>query len=218
MASEKIVSKTPFGSSNAYKHSTIAGVAATYESEQLSETAKEYCLDVTVNNVTAKVFIPNYAQVNGGFSYYNSNANRICQLNGANAWWWTSSPVSSNVYLVSTDGSIYDGPGNSNGFRPHICIKYYPIGFDFTYTGTCNIRTDGVIEFLTSGDFIPNETLNIDAFLVGGGAVIQKLLQKLFYSKAQDIRLLLVPVVLIVLRVHHISVLGEATQLPSVLL
>lgn len=170
LASEKIVSQTPFGSNNVYKGSTIAGVAATYESEQLSETAKEYCADVTVENVTAKVFIPNYEQVNGGFSYYNSKANRICQLNSTNSTWWTSSPDSSRVYLVNTDGAIYNlDPGSSGGFRPHICIKYYPIGFDFTYTGTCNIRTDGVIEFLTSGDFIPNETLNIDAFLVGGG-------------------------------------------------
>ena len=171
LASEKIVSQTPFGSSNAYKHSTIAGVAATYESEQLSETAKEYCLDVTVGNVTNKVFIPTYAQVNSGFSYYNSNANRICQLKSTNSKWWTSSPKSGAVYYVNTDGAILtDVPDPSLGFRPHICIKYYPIGFDFTYTGTCNIRTDGVIEFLTSGDFIPNETLNIDAFLVGGGA------------------------------------------------
>ena len=170
LASENIVSQTPFGSNNVYKNSTIAGVAATYESEQLSETAKEYCTDVTVRNVTAKVFVPSYEQVNGGFSYYNSDANRICQLNGANSYWWTSSPDGGYVYRVSTDGSIgYSDPSNGLGFRPHICIKYYPIGFDFTYTGTCNIRTDGVIEFLTSGDFIPNETLNIDAFLVGGG-------------------------------------------------
>lgn len=170
LASEKIVSPTPFGSNNVYKGSTIAGVAATYESEQLSETAKEYCADVTVNNVTAKVFVPSYEQVNGGFSYYNSKANRICQLNSTNSAWWTSSPVSSSVYCVNNEGGITNNaPGVSYGFRPHICIKYYPIGFDFTYTGTCNIRTDGVIEFLTSGDFIPNETLNIDAFLVGGG-------------------------------------------------
>lgn len=170
LASENIVSQTQFGSSNAYKGSIIASVAATYENEQLSETAKEYCADVTVNNVTAKVFVPSYEQVNGGFSYYNSSANRICQLNGANSHWWTSSPKGSYVYYVYADGFINGSEFSaSRGFRPHICIKYYPNGFDFTYTGTCNIRTDGVIEFLTSGDFIPNETLNIDAFLVGGG-------------------------------------------------
>ena len=123
LANENIVSQTPFGSSNAYKGSTIASVAATYENEQLSKTAKEYCADVTVNNVTAKVFVPSYEQVNGGFSYYNSSTNRICQLNGANSIWWTSSPNGSYVYRVHTDGALnYADPSNGLGFRPHICI------------------------------------------------------------------------------------------------
>lgn len=171
LASENIVSQTRFGSNNVYKGSIIAGVAATYESEQLSETAKEYCADVTVNNVTAKVFIPNYEQVNGGFSYYNSNANRICQLNSTNSAWWTSSPVSSSVYLVNTEGGITNNaPGVSYGFRPHICLNINNSGLDFTYTGDYRIRfEDGVVELLSSGEFKSLDDNNIDIFCVGGG-------------------------------------------------
>lgn len=124
LALSTIYSKTVFGSNTTYKGSTLASASANYQTQQLSATALEYCNDVTVENVTNKVFIPTYAQVNSGFSYYNSNANRICQLNGTNSHWWTSSPYSSsNVYVVSSAGTIYgDRPSNSFGFRPHVCI------------------------------------------------------------------------------------------------
>lgn len=172
LASENIVSKTVFGPNTSYSGSTLARVANDYQTQQLSATALEYCVDVTVEGVTNKVFIPTYTQTTGGFNYYTSSTNRICQYNGSNSYWWISSPNSGTNYNYAVDNAGLFGSvshGDSYGFRPHICIKYYPIGFDFTYTGTCNIRKDGVVEFLTSGDFIPNETINIDAFLVGGG-------------------------------------------------
>lgn len=40
----------------------------------------------------------------------------------------------------------------------------------FTYTGTYNIRKDGVVELLTSGTIVFLETTVIDIFMVGGGA------------------------------------------------
>lgn len=40
----------------------------------------------------------------------------------------------------------------------------------FTYTGNFNVRDDGVIELLTSGTITFKRTVNIDVFLVGGGA------------------------------------------------
>lgn len=40
----------------------------------------------------------------------------------------------------------------------------------FTYTGTYNVRKDGVVELLTSGTIVFLEALAIDLFLVGGGA------------------------------------------------
>ena len=116
---------TSFGSNNTYKGSTLANKCVSWQSSNLSATALEYCNDVTVNNVTNKVFIPSYEQVDGGFSYYNSNTNRICNLNGSAQYWWTSSPSSGGgVYYVSSDGAVGNclSPSYSYGFRPHVCI------------------------------------------------------------------------------------------------
>lgn len=63
-----------------------------------------------------------YSQVNGGFSYFNSNDRRVCD----NIWYWTSSPNSSSyVWRVNTDGSLYNfsSPGSSGGFRPFVCLS-----------------------------------------------------------------------------------------------
>ena len=124
LALAEMTETTIFGSNTTYKGSTIASKCVTWQSSNLSATALEYCNDVTVNNVTNKVFIPSYEQVNGGFSYYNSNTNRICNLNGSTNYWWTSSPYgSSDVYRVNGTGAIGSySPGVSNGFRPHVCI------------------------------------------------------------------------------------------------
>ena len=125
LALSNIVENTQFGSNSVYNGSTLAGKCVSWQSANLSATALDYCNNVTVNNVTAKVFVPSYEQVNSGFSYYNSTANRICQLNGANSIWWTSSPDSFYVYRVYTEGSIgSDDPRRSYGFRPHVCITF----------------------------------------------------------------------------------------------
>ena len=124
LALSTIVENTTFGSNNVYRGSTLAGKCVSWQSANLSATALDYCNNVTVENVTNKVFIPTYAQVNGGFSYYNSNANRICQLNGVNDVWWTSSPYGSFVYFVNIDGGVFNdlSPSRNYGFRPHVCI------------------------------------------------------------------------------------------------
>lgn len=170
-----LVGSEIFGNNSTYAGSNLAAKAKNYETDTMSATALEYCVDTTVEEVTGKVFAATYDQMNGGFSYFTTNESRVCTLNGTATTYWTSSKHPSNtssVANVDSAGNIsYQGPSSfANSFRPFICIKYYPIGFDFIYTGTCNIRTDGVIEFLTSGDFIPSESQNIDAFLVGGGA------------------------------------------------
>ena len=170
-----LVGSETFGNNSIYAGSNLAVKAKSYETDTMSATALEYCVDTTVEEVTGKVFAATYDQMNGGFSYFTTNESRVCTLNGTATTYWTSSKHPSNtssVANVDSAGNIsYQGPSSfANSFRPFICIKYYPIGFDFIYTGTCNIRTDGVIEFLTSGDFTPTESQNIDAFLVGGGS------------------------------------------------
>ena len=167
-----IVENVVFGNNSIYKGSTLADKCTSWMNENLSATALNYCNDVTVNSVTNKVFVPSYEQIKGGFSYYNSDANRICNLNGSAFYWWTSSPGSGGrVYSVATGGTIYNGdvPSSSCGFRPHVCINVNNSGLDFTYTGEYNVRTDGVVELLTSGELMFNEMQKIDIFCVGGG-------------------------------------------------
>lgn len=121
-----IYSKTKFGSSTAYAGSTLASVAASFESQNLSTETKQYLNNVTVKNVTAKVFVPSYEQMNSGFSHYNSNANRRCQYNGSYDWYWTSSEYDSRRALyIGNDGSLdnTDYPSYTFGFRPHIEVN-----------------------------------------------------------------------------------------------
>ncbi len=124
LANPVIVENTIFGSNNTYSGSTLASKCANWLSN-FSANAQTFMNNITVNGVSAKVFIPSYEQVNGGFSYYNSNTNRLCQYNGTTTTWWTSSPYSGGyVYRVYTVGSItYGDPSASFGFRPHICIQ-----------------------------------------------------------------------------------------------
>lgn len=176
LAAKDIYSITSFSTGGlAYKNSTLANVASTYESEQLSTIAKEYCLDVTVEDVTAKVFVPTYNQCNGGFEYYNSNTNRICNYNSSARAWWMSDRygTSGGIRYVYATGETTGNstPTLGNGFRPHICININNSGLNFTYTGDYRIRfEDGVIELLSSGEFKSLDDNNIDIFCVGGGA------------------------------------------------
>lgn len=175
LALSAITENVVFGNNSIYKNSTLADKCTSWMNENLSATALEYCDNVLVENVNNKVFIPTYAQINSGFSYYNSSTNRICQNNGINTTWWTSSSYSSSVstrsYYVDTDGTFSDGGVTyTNGFRPHIMINVNNSGLDFTYTGDYRIRfEDGVVELLSSGTIMFPEPKVIDVFMVGGG-------------------------------------------------
>lgn len=134
LASKDIIEDIQFGTSNIYAKSSILARCAVYLSN-LSDVAQKYITNITVNNVTFKVFVPSYEQVNGGFSYYNSKENRICNYNGNKYTWWTSSLYdnSSNhpVYGVTTGGIFsVSSPSSAYGFRPHICIDTSLSGSD----------------------------------------------------------------------------------------
>lgn len=109
-----------------YAGSILASVAASFESQNLSEETRWYLNNVTVNNVTAKVFVPSYEQMDRGFSYYNSDNNRKCQYNGSNYWYWTSSAWydSAKAWCTQDDGDIEScWPNDVLGFRPHIEVN-----------------------------------------------------------------------------------------------
>lgn len=97
----------------------------------LSAEARAKCIphcmkEFGANAHTLPVFVPTYTECNGGFSYFNSNANRIAKYNGTNKEWWISSPYGSgNVYCVSAGGGLYSGydPSSTYGFRPCVALK-----------------------------------------------------------------------------------------------
>lgn len=80
----------------------------------------------TVNGVTGYCNLPSYEQMNGGFSYFNSNSNRIATDTAGNAmWYWTSSPRSgSYVWSVYNGGGLnFYSYSYAFGFRPCVAMK-----------------------------------------------------------------------------------------------
>lgn len=122
-----VESTTKFGSTNNYPGSTLAGVAASFESNLPSNVLSKL-LTVNVSGVSAKVFVPTLTQYSGGFNLFTSDSidkNRIGYYKGVINRVWTSSPNNGgNVPYVDTDGSFYNNGNisNSNGFRPCVAL------------------------------------------------------------------------------------------------
>ena len=181
LGATKINNTTIYGKTTAFTQATIFESATAFK-DTLSAQALEYIVDITIEDTPCTVWIPSEDELSGGFSYFTGTDSEIADKRklefgtSGNMPWWTRSNRSAGGFYkryVTATGTFSETSSldtTKYGFVPFICIKYYPIGFDFIYTGTCNIRTDGVVEFLTSGDFIPSESQNIDAFLVGGGS------------------------------------------------
>lgn len=120
-----------FGSGSAYSGSTIASKCTDYLNDTIPNVA-DYLEDVTVEGVTAKVFIPSYAQLNSEWDWPKAGAsNRICQLNGSNNAYWTSSAFQSDpdaiIRYVDTSGGFPmpgAGPSAAYGFRPAVKVQY----------------------------------------------------------------------------------------------
>ena len=100
--------------------------ACTNFENSLTEAQKKCLKSVTAGNTSGKVFVATRDQMDGGFSYFNSNSHR--RLNDV---YWTSTEYSSdNAWSVCTDGSLdttytyfcHVAKSNSNGFRPSICV------------------------------------------------------------------------------------------------
>ena len=93
---------------------------------QLTEEQKNCLKSVTAGNTSGKVFVATRDQMDGGFSYFNSNSHR--RLNGV---YWTSTEYSSdNAWSVITDESLnttytyfhHVAKSSSYGFRPSVCV------------------------------------------------------------------------------------------------
>lgn len=120
-----IESMTTFGNNTTYSGSTLASVASTFQNS-LSLTSNEQALipNTSVNGVSSKIFVASYEQMNGGWSYFNSDTRRVCKYNGSAQVYWTSSPTGGGyVWCVRAGGYLdYSSPGHSYGFRPSVCL------------------------------------------------------------------------------------------------
>ena len=112
-----------FGSNNTYKGSNLANKCTTYLNN-FSDVAKVYMNNVTVENVTAKVFVPSLNQIIETFEYYNVTSNRAHKVNNTMYKWWTSTyKTEESVYFINNTGNaIATSYRDTLVFRPHICI------------------------------------------------------------------------------------------------
>lgn len=128
LALSTIVSQSTFGTSNVYAGSLLADAAASYQSNNMSVTALDYCQNVTVNGITSKVFAPSYEQLSDTWAWSKAAAaNRVCQYDNVNAEWWTSSPYdSTDASYVSSTGEFNHGsaPNYAYGFRPAVKVQF----------------------------------------------------------------------------------------------
>lgn len=83
----------------------------------------------TADETQGIVFVATYDQMNGGFSYFNSNARRAVNTNGNTYWTSTfadeASDESWNVYCQSgtfTKYTYFNGGYTNAYFRPSVCI------------------------------------------------------------------------------------------------
>lgn len=137
----EITTLTDFRSSgNAYSGSTIASKCTTFLNSTIPNVAA-YLESVTVNGVTAKVFIPSYKMFSGTASSGGGDANdptfrwpkasasnRICKYQGSTKVYWLSSPDNSSRYAwtVQRNGSFYNSTASTSsyGFRPCVKVRY----------------------------------------------------------------------------------------------
>ena len=119
LASEHIFTPgVAFGDSNAYLGSNLQLHAREFN-DIFSDYEKSWLVANPDNGDLIGPMSRN--QLNGGFSYFNSDSKRVCDNS-----YWTSTPSNSNnrVWLVGLDGSLYDtGPDRIYGFRPFVCLS-----------------------------------------------------------------------------------------------
>ena len=137
LATETAVRECTFGRNSItaarYSESTLYAHCMIYLNETIPDLA-DYLEDVDVNGVTAKVFVPSYGQLKSEWDWPKQSAsNRICQYNGSNITWWTSSRFECSSHLVDNciwgvggDGDFgFNGyPSETRGFRPEVKVRF----------------------------------------------------------------------------------------------
>ena len=110
-----------------YASSIVAERCETFLGE-LPEAVQNLLLVTYTEGVNAKIFIPTYDQMNGGFSWFNSDERRIAdrETGISSSYWLSTKESTKNIYLVSaTSGSIGSTQfvERTYAFRPACRIK-----------------------------------------------------------------------------------------------
>lgn len=93
---------------------------------QLNEAQKACLKSVTAGNTSGKVFVATKDQMDGGFSYFNSDSRR-----SVGSVYWTSTETSSySAWLVNSDGVLGSRSNKSLslGFRPSVALDLTLLG------------------------------------------------------------------------------------------
>lgn len=94
---------------------------------QLNEAQKACLKSITAGNTSGKVFVATRDQMDGGFSYFNSNSRR----NVGDVYWTSTEYVSLYAWYVLSDGYLIpDGfnKSDSHGFRPSVALDLTLLG------------------------------------------------------------------------------------------
>lgn len=95
----------------------------TWESNHLNASQKAILKTITAGNTSGKVFVATKDQMEGGFSYFNSDDRRSIGI----TYWTSTKNGSSSAWYVYEEGNLAYTAGNSSpasslGFRPSVCI------------------------------------------------------------------------------------------------
>ena len=102
--------------------SALDSTCQNWEDTHLNAAQKAILKTITAGNTSGKVFVATYDQMDGGFSYFNSDSRRRV----GNYYWTSTEADSVDAWYVRSDGRLssnsFDDKSNSYGFRPSICI------------------------------------------------------------------------------------------------
>lgn len=109
-----------------YATSTLKDVAKAYE-DNLPMQWQSGLKFVTTHGVTSRVFVATKAQMEGGWSYFNSDERRKCEpyTSGVVGDYWSSTPRTTNsVWGVNSAGKVTTCITQENvfGFRPSVAV------------------------------------------------------------------------------------------------
>ena len=84
-----------------------------------TEFFKALDADIQGQVIGKEVFLPTFAEANGGWSHFSADALRVAAYNGRNASWWLDSfYYGEYAYCVSSSGNVEHYWANSSGHAP----------------------------------------------------------------------------------------------------